>query len=199
VRFRLAMSIGLAAAVVLSVFLMVRSDSNAIADNTEFVSPSISPTTADTSQLLTLSDPNSALALSGDSGESSDTNMQASQPQPEQTPEPIYVYPDGSPAPPPSENSNDQYGTLYGEWDDDDDREYEEHDDDRYEREHHNDDDDHDRYEQDHHDGDYDDDWFSPSSLEKLAQRLFTTDDEHDDDHDDDDDDHHYHEEHDDD
>ena len=178
-RFRLAISTGLAAAAVLAVFFMIRYDSTVEADGTVFTQQSVAlsesnsvsdPSTSNsTSEVIT--DPTDVMTAGTDFSQTTDPPLQ-SQLQPEL--EPIYVYPDGSLAPSPSDLPIDSFETS----------EYESYDDDHHERDH-----DDDRYESDHDD---DDELYRLLSPERLAQLLGG------DDHDDDDDDDH-HEEHDDD
>ncbi len=178
-RFRLAISTGLAAAVVLAVFFMVRYDSIVEADGTAIAQQAINLSESDSSpgQSTTnstsavISDPTDEMTTGTDFSQTTDQALQ-SHLQPEL--EPIYVYPDGSLAPPPSDLPIDSFETS----------EYESYDDDHNERDH-----DDDRYESDHDD---DDELYRLLSPERLAQRLFG---DHDDDHDDDD----HHEDHDDD
>ena len=168
-RFRLAISTGLAAAVVLAVFFMVRYDSIVEADGTEIAQQVIALSESDSSpgQSTTnstsavISDPTDEMTTSTDFSQTTDQALQ-SQLQPEL--EPIYVYPDGSLAPPPSDLPIDSFETS----------EYESYDDDHHESDH-----------------DDDDELYRLLSPERLATRLF---DDHDDDHHDD-----HHEDHDDD
>jgi hypothetical protein len=167
VRFRIAISAGLAAVIVLSVFTMIKFDSRVSADGTE-IDDLI--TGLDNSQQ---DEPND-FVMTEDERTGSATTAQVVEPQLE----PIYVYPDGSIAPAPTDSllgssgevdfDSDDWDDDHDDWDDDHDEEWE-------------------------HECDDDDSGFF---VEKLAGGLFSDrDDDDDDDHDDD----HHDREHDDD
>ncbi len=174
-RFRIAISAGLAAVIVLSVFTMIKFDSRVSADGTEIdelISTGLAPAVAEFSvqqDLITGLDnsqqdePND-FVMTEDERTGSATTAQVVEPQLE----PIYVYPDGSIAPAPSDSllgssgevdfDSDDWDDDHDDWDDDHDEEWE-------------------------HEGDDDDSGFF---LEKLAGGLFSDrddDDDHDDDH----------------
>ncbi len=155
-RTRIAMSFTLAALVVASVFSLIQFSST----------PSVG---ADSTNVNLTSASNSVAVTSlQQSGAINNTNSfdQENVTQQELDPALIYVYPDGSIAPPPGSYSTES--SSY--YEDDDHDEYEDHDD--YE--------DHERYESDHDDDD--------GLWNRLTSLRFGDDDDHDDY---DDDDHH--------
>ena len=191
-RFRIAISAGLAAVIVLSVFTMIRLDSRVVADGSEIdelISTGAVPAVAEFSVQQDLitgvdnseQDESNDLVMTEPAGTGSATAAQAVEPQLE----PIYVYPDGSIAPAPSDllsGSSGAAGYEYEDWDDD----HDEYDDD------HDDWDDHDDH--DDWDDDHDEEWEHDDDdrgffLGKLAGGLFSERDNDDDDHDRDNDD----------
>jgi hypothetical protein len=192
VRFRIAISAGLAAVIVLSVFTMIKFDSRVAAEEAEIddlISTGVVPTVADFSvkqDLITGID-NSQQGETGDfvmseSAEDVESAIAAQVVEPEL--EPVYVYPDGSIAPAPSDLLSGSSGEIDYEFDDWDD--------------------DHERHEDDHDDwdDDHEEEWDDDDRdfiVGNLIGRLFSErdhdddddDDDHDRDHDDDDDDDH--------
>lgn len=197
-RFRIAVSAGLAAVIVLSVFTMIKYDSRVAAEGAEideFISTGIVPAIAEFSvqqDLITgmnnsQQDDPSDFVMSEPADVGSAIAAQVIEPELEA----IYVYPDGSIAPTPSDLLSGSSGEIdydFDDWDDDYDDDHERHRDD-----------DHDDWDEDHDDErDHDDDDDRDFFVGKLAGGLFS-DRDHDDDHSDSDDDDHERDHHDDD